>query len=393
MVQACSLKRVIWAVALACHAWAAHAEPWQPRSDLDVVEVLPAQTSARKEAVRARQAWLKSPADAALAVASATRYLALAREQGDARYAGLAMGALQAWPPERPVPTEVLVMRATVSQYLHDFDGAAVLLQQALMQGPAHAQALLTLATVRRVQARLNESDAACQTLLRVGQALHGKACLAENLSLRGQHEAARQTLDALLGQAQVRVPAGSTLRQWLLTTQAEMRERAGQPREAELAWQQAMALGEHPYVLTAYADFLLQQGRPQEVLRLLAEQTQTDAVLLRLCIAAKRVQDVRATDWGQEMQQRLAASSSRPDGAQVHAREQARFALDVQRQPEQALVLARLNLKFQRETADLLVFAQAAAALPRAEQAQAARRELAQWTQTWGMRDARLSN
>jgi hypothetical protein len=393
MVQTVCLQRVMWAAVFACHAWVAHAEPWQPRSDLEVVETLPALTSARKEAVRARQASLTSPADAILAVASASRYLALAREQGDARYAGLALGALRAWPIGRPTPTEVLVMRATVAQYLHDFDGAALLLQQALIREPAHAQALLTLATVRRVQARLSESDVACHALLQSGQALHGQACLAENLSLRGKHEAARQAIEALLGQAQVRAPAAFALRQWLLTTLAEVHERAGQPRAAEAAWQQAMALGAHPYVLAAYADFLLQQGRSQEVLSLLADQTQTDAVLLRLCIAAKRVQDAHLGGWAKEMQQRLAASASRPDGAQVHAREQARFALEVQHLPEQALGLARLNLKFQRETADLLVFAQAAAALPRADQGQAAQRELTQWTQTWGMQDARLPN
>jgi tetratricopeptide (TPR) repeat protein len=380
-------------LAFSCLAWGVNAEPWQPRSDLELIETLPAETSARKDAARARQAMLRSPKDAALAVAAASRYLALAREQGDARYAGLALGALQAWPLGKTAPTEVLVMRATVAQYLHDFDGAAALLRQVLTREPAHAQALLTLATIKRVQARFDESDAACQALLRAGQALHAKACLAENLSLRGKHEEARQALAALLAQTQAREPSAQALRQWLLTTQAEMHERAGQPREAEASWQQAMALGDHPYVRTAYADFLLQQGRPQEVMRLLAEQPQTDAVLLRLCIAAKRVQDPRAPAWAQDMQQRLAASASRPDGAQVHAREQARFALDVKNQPEQALALARLNLQHQRETADLLVFARASAALPAPDQVQAARRELAQSAQTWGMQDARLSN
>lgn len=380
-------------LALCGLAWGVKAQAWQPGSDQEVVETLPAETGARKEAARARQALLRSPKDASLAVAAAARYLALAREQGDARYAGLALGALQGWPLGKTAPTEVLVMRATVAQYLHDFEGAASLLQQALLTSPAHAQAWLTLATVRRVQARLNDSDAACKELLRLGQAVHGGACLAENQSLRGRHDEARQALLKLLSRPDAQASTGPGLRQWLLTTLAELEERAGLDPAADKAWQQAQALGPHPYVQTGHADHLIRQGRHQEVLALLKDAPLTDAVLLRLAVAGQHLKDPRAAAWTQTLQQGLSASASRPESAQVHAREQARFALEVLKQPKQALSLARLNLKFQRETADMLVFAQAAAAQPSADLVQAAQRELAQLTQTWGMQDARLPN
>lgn len=388
-----SLRGFVMAMTLASLTLTGHAEPWQPASDQEVVETLPSQTSARKEEARWRQALAKSPNDAILAVATARNYLGLARDQGDARYAGLALGALAAWPLGRSAPTEVVVMRATVSQYLHDFDGAASLLQQALTLSPDHAQAWLTLATVRRVQARLADSDAACIELLRIGQEVHGRACLAENQSLRGNHDQARQSLVRLLARPELRAASGLGQQQWLLTTLAELEDRAGQGKAADKAWQQALSLGVHPYVQTAFADHLLQQGRPQEVLALLKDAPLTDAVLLRLCVAGRRLQDARAAAWTQEMQQRLSASASRPESGQVHAREQARFALEVLQQPQQALGLARLNLKFQRETPDLLVFAQAAAAQPRADLGQAAQRELAQSMRTWGMQDARLPN
>lgn len=381
------------ALALLLAVGAARAQPWQPTSDQEVVETLPMQTAARQQQARWRQAWLASPRDASLAVAAARQYLALAREQGDARYAGLALGALQAWPLGRPTPVEVLVTRATVAQYLHDFEGAAALLQQALLASPTHAQAWLTLATVRRVQARLADSDAACNSLLRMGQEVHGSACLAENLSLRGRNDEARQALLKLLSRPELRATSEQGLRQWLLTTLAELEERAGQGQAAEKAWQQAQALGPHPYVQTGHADHLIRQGRHQEVLVLLKDAPLTDAVLLRLSVAGQRMKDPRTAAWTQALQQGLDASASRPESAQVHAREQARFALEVLQQPQQALSLARLNLKFQRETADLLVFAQAAAAQPRADQAQAALRELAQSIQTWGIQDARLPN
>lgn len=381
------------ALALQLAVGLARAQPWQPTSDQEVVETLPTQTAARQQQARWRQALAASPRDASLAVAAARQYLALAREQGDARYAGLALGTLGAWPLGRPAPTEVLVTRATVAQYLHDFEGAAALLQQALLASPTHAQAWLTLATVRRVQARLADSDAACQALVRAGQATHGSACLAENQSLRGRNDDARQTLLKLLNRPEAQAASGPGLRQWLLTTLAELEERAGRNPAADKAWQQAQALGPHPYVQIGHADHLIRQERFQEALALLKDATLTDAVLLRLSVAGQRLKDPRAAAWAQALQQNLSDSAGRPESAQVHAREQARFALEVLKQPQQALSLARLNLKFQRETADLLVFAQAAAAQPRADLVQAAQRELAQWTQTWGMQDARLPN
>lgn len=379
------------ALALLLAAGSARAQPWQPTSDQEVVETLPTQTAARQQQARWRQALAASPRDASVAVAAARQYLALARDQGDARYAGLALGALGAWPLGRPAPTEVLVTRATVAQYLHDFEGAAALLQQALLASPTHAQAWLTLATVRRVQARLADSDAACKELLRLGQAVHGGACLAENQSLRGRNDEARQALLKLLSRPEAQATSGPGLRQWLLTTLAELEERAGRNPAADKAWQQAQALGPHPYVQTGHADHLIRQERFQEALVLLKDAPLTDAVLLRLSVAGQRMKDPRAAEWTRTLQQNL--SASRPDSAQVHAREQARFALEVLKQPQQALSLARLNLKIQRETADLLVFAQAAAAQPSADLGQAAQRELAQWTQTWGMQDARLPN
>lgn len=378
-------------VGLMWMAGGAGAEPWHPRSDQEVVETLPLQTSARKEAARWRQALAASPRDASLAVAAARSYLELARSQGDARYAGLALGALAAWPPTQAAPADVSVMRASVAQYLHDFDGAAALLQGALSKSPKHAQAWLTLATVRRVQARLADSDAACQALQRLGHGLHGQACLAENQSLRGQHDSGRQVIRRLMGTPEVQGTPGQGHRQWLLTTWAELEERAGRDTVASELWRQAQALGPHPYVQVAHADHLLRLGAPQQALALLQEAPQSDAVLLRLVVAARQVKDPRGMVWAAELQQRFSDSGGRADNPAIHAREQARFALDVLQQPERALSLARLNLQRQRETADLLIFARAAAAQPEPDRVLAAQRELSKHLRTWGMQDARL--
>jgi hypothetical protein len=394
------MKRALGPVALACTLLSASqgvvkATPLVPTSDSAVIETLPAQWGDRQAQRRQRQALARSPRDVGLAVSVARRHLALARTLGDARYAGLAQGALSAWPVRGAgIPTEVLLMRATVAQFLHDFEGAEAMLMQVTQSQPQHAQAWLTLATIRRVQGRYAQSNGACRQVIGSGQMLHGSACLAENLSLLGHNDEARAQLRRLLLMPEVLAPTGSSVRQWLMTSLAELEERAGRPSQAEQAWRAALALGPDPYVQTGYADFLLQQQRHAEVLALLQGVERTDGVMLRLSIAAHRLKVPEADGWRQDMSARLAAVNSRPGAGGVHAREQARFALEVMEQPSQALALAlaQQNLAHQRETADWLLMAQAAQAQTDRSAQQQALAQLKSAQQSTGIVDARLA-
>src|SRR5437762_10806273 len=127
-----------------------HGEVLVPRSDAQVVEVLPAVSGDRAEERRLRREWAADPGDARKAVALARRQLEQARADGDPRRAGQALAALQAWPDPAKAPDDVLLMVATIEQYLHDFDASAKHLLRLVERQPRHAQAWLTLATVRR---------------------------------------------------------------------------------------------------------------------------------------------------------------------------------------------------------------------------------------------------
>ena len=74
-------------------------------------------------------------------------------------------------PTQATAPAEVLLMRATLQQYLHDFEASVASLRQLLARpGEAgRAQAWLTLATVLRVQGRYAESDEACRGVAAAG--------------------------------------------------------------------------------------------------------------------------------------------------------------------------------------------------------------------------------
>jgi tetratricopeptide (TPR) repeat protein len=365
--------------ALAVAVLSAHATPIVPTRDDEVIDVLPAVNGNRAEERRLRQQLASAPRDPALALAAAKRYLDQAHELGDPRFAGMALAALEPWKDETTMPDAVLLMRATLQQYLHEFDASAASLQRLLARpGEARPQAWLTLATVRRVQGRYADSDAACQQVARAGAALHASACAAENAALRGDAARARGAFNQLL--ADRRLPVAT--RVWLTTSMAELEQRAGNAAVADAAFQATLKLEPDAYATLAYADFLIEQKRPAQALALLKDQVRSDAVLLRLAIAGTHA----AADVA-EMRERIALANERPDAKVFHGREQAMFALAVDGDATLAWQLARGNIAQQREPLDVLVLTQAARASGEPAALQEARRVAGEI----GLRDRRV--
>lgn len=354
-----------------------------PTRDDEVIETLPAVSANRAEDRRLRQQLVANPGDAAVAVQLARRYLDHARKEGDPRYAGRALAALQFWPAADAAPDDVLLLLATLQQFLHDFDTSAGNLELLVKRQPRHTQAWLTLATVRRVQGRFEESTRACDGLGAAGADFYARACRAENDSLRGDPDRARSAIEAML--AATGLPAGS--RNWVLTTLAESEARAGRPEQADAAYRKALAVQPDAYTAMSYADFLLERKRPREALAQLNGQQRTDAVLLRLAIAGTQVGSAQASADVREMGERIVAASLRPEARTTHARELAMYALWIDKAPAKALALARENVKHQRETLDLLLLAQCAAAAKDA----AGLHEAAALKKSIGLHDKRL--
>lgn len=370
-------------VAAATASAAVQAAPITPGSDAQVIETLPAKSADRAEERRMRKAEQGNPRDPQAAVQRASRLMGEARALGDPRLAGQAQAALQPWADPATAPTDVLLMQAVVKQFLHDFDGAARLLELLLARDDRQPQAWLTLATVRRVQGRYGDSDRACARLVALGAAVHGPACQAENEGLRGEVDTARQRFQRLL--ADPRLDAET--RNWLLTSVGEMEERAGRKAAAEAAYKSALAAHGDDYTLVAYADFLIAQGRDRDALALLREHPRIDVILLRLAIAGTRSKAPDAAADAREMRERIVQANLRPEAQIVHGREQALFALWVDADPQRAVALARGNVTLQREPIDLLVLAQAAVAARDA----AARQEAERLRNEMGLHDRRL--
>ena len=74
-----------------------------------------------------------------------------------------------------------------------------------------------------------------------------------------------------------------------MLTRLAEFSLVLGERDRAERHFKEALALGVNDqFLLAAYADFLLDHGRPADVVALLEDWTRSDVLLLRLALAEK---------------------------------------------------------------------------------------------------------
>ncbi|MBA3598742.1 MAG: hypothetical protein H0W40_15390 [Methylibium sp.] len=362
----------------------AQAEPLRPAGDDEIVETLPTLGGFAREQREMRRKLAQQPRDAATALALSRSTLARARIEGDARLAGQALGVLGAWDGDANAPVEIRLQRATLRQHLHEFDAAVQELEAVLRVAPRHPQALLTLATIHRVQGRYKESNSACERLTEAGQPLYARACLAENQALGGEVAAARSEFEALL-KAQ---PGDAGWASWIRTSLGELEQRAGRPEAAIAQLRAAQKAGADPYSRLALADVLIEAERWPEAQALLVDAGDSEAALLRHAIVERALRSDEAAKLQRTLSARYEQAALRPEAAAVHARERARFALEVEGNPERALALARANLQMQREAIDFVVMHRAALAAGDA----AAQAEVAALAERIGLHDVRLS-
>jgi tetratricopeptide (TPR) repeat protein len=335
--------------------------PYEPTRDDDVLQEVPAATDpAVARMTTLRKAFAATPHDLPTAISLANAYIDYGRQVGDAHYAGYAEAVLGPWLISQPVPSKVLVTEATILQYLHQFPQARQRLHEALRADPGSAQAWLTLATLEMVQGDYVAAGKDCVQVTSTADVALGLACSANLRSYTGH---ARQSL-ALLEQVQAGSGAQSaSYRAWVHGLMAEAAERLGDWPLAEAHYRAALQLlPRDNFLLVAYADFLLDRSRPREVLTLLADAVQSDTAFLRIALAQAALHSVDTARYTWIMAARFAALTAR--GSDFFGREQARFALDLQHDPQLGLELARKNWQVQREPWDTrLVLAAALAA------------------------------
>jgi len=347
---------------------AARAAPYFPKADEEVLETLPGAVG---------NSWLRSgaeaaasgPVDAAAAVTRARVELTHYQETADPRFLGRAEAALGSFWDQPAPPEPVLVLRARIRQSNHEFHSALGDLDQALLMSPRDGQALLDRASIQTVLGRHDAARRDCRALEGLTAALYVAVCRAAIGGVTGSARAAASALSrALLAPGVERQD-----RCWAESLLGELSTRLGDVAAAEAHFRSVLAAcPSDAYAQGALADLLLDLQRNAEVVSLLSDRVDQDALLLRLAIAEQRLESAAFETHLEALRQRFEEAHLR--GSSLHRREEARFELAVRSAPERALTLALENFQVQRETADVRIALEAALAAGQPESARAVR-------------------
>ena len=248
------------------------------------------------------------------------------------------------------------MLGATALQSTHRFAEALEMLDRALAIEPDDGQAWLTKATVLQVLGNFTAARESCRRVMRTADRLVALTCLLSVDSRGGRLASSYTALQRIL---EVSPGSDENVRAWALGQLGDMAERLDDFKAAEQYFKTALhAAPTDVYLIAAHADLLLRLGRAGEVTQLLKDYESHDTLLLRLAIAGQEIDSPDAQRWIDSYDARRRAT--RPDD-NPHAREHARFLLEIRDQPVEALELARQSWKVQREPADVRLYLQAA--------------------------------
>lgn len=271
--------------------------------------------------------------------------IASRKNGGDPRLLGRAQAVLAPWWNEAAPPHAVRLMRATLKQSQHDFEGSLADLDALVKEDPSDAQAWLTRATVLQVLARYDEAMQSCGALVPLVSDETSTVCRAPLLALTGKADEALQAV------SQFNAP-------WALSVKGELLRWRGDEAGAQEVLKKALSADpDDSYTRLLLAESLRVSGKSSEVAALYAGRALNDAELLAVVLAQNGAESTERT----ELAERMKASRAR--GETLHRREEARYALMVEGDAAKALELAIENWKVQRETADAQVLIEAAKA------------------------------
>ncbi len=348
----------------------AQAEPFIPTDASEPLERLRAVAfdPGQRELRELRAKLGASPTNTVLASAFARRCVEKYRAEADPRYLGRAQAALAPWWGAAAPPVEILVLRATIKQSQHQFVESLADLDTAIRLEHNNAQAWLTRATILTVLGDYEAARRACMPLAKLAPGLVSVTAAASIACLSGGAERGCALLRRAL-EGNPAVSAGEKI--WALTVLAETYGRLGRRTEAEGCYKNALALGvRDPYLLGAYADFLLDEGRAGEVAELLKNETRSDGLLLRLTLAESALTPPPAVLDAHLASLQARFEACRLRGDFVHQREEARFQLYLLHNPAGAVRLALANWRAQHEPADARILIEAARAAGQPEAA-----------------------
>jgi len=381
---------------------------FRPAAPDYVVMRVPAR-SAADPIVMLEQQRAAAPGDERTDARLAELYLERARAERQPRYFARAEAILQPWLTpgltrgltRADVSATVLRVQADILQNRHEFGAALMLLDRAVARDPRDTGARLMRASVKLVQGEARQARPDCAAVLAAGESAVGTICLAQVLGATGSLARAESVLSALSARELAGPQAPNTsaatgtspastspqfVRAWMLWLLADFADRAGHPADAESRLRAAFAAApENEGIRSALCDLLDARGAHGESAALADVAMPSVGLLARRARAQASLKDPAFADTRAQIDELLTLSRRR--GELPHLREEALIALEIDRDPQRALALARSNFQSQRETIDVRLLLRAA----RACNDSAALVELTRWLQKTGYEDRAL--
>jgi hypothetical protein len=333
--------------------------PFIPANDSIVLERLPFKASdpTTRELRRLRDELSNDPNNLDKAIVLSRRYYQLALADGDPRFIGYAQAALAPWWAMAEPPITVLVQRATLRQYNHDFSSALADLHLATQRETRNGTAWSLLAAIHMVQAEYVAARKDCENMRGLASKLIVLACVATVDNLSGQAQQSYANLRKSYDETPTATP-GEKL--WVITRLAEMADRLGHSSEADAYFQAALRLDiTDAYLQAVYAEFLLDENRMPDVVKLLKGKERSDVLLVRLALAEKALALPQAKEHEAAIRARFDAARMRGD--KLHIQDESRFHLYFLNDSKEALRLAQENWQTQHEPSDARMLLEAA--------------------------------
>lgn len=337
------------------------AQPYVPLNSSDVVVNLPAAVVSLSRQIRDAES-ARTSADPRLLLNNVAEAYRLAASSQEARAYGHVMSLLEQWPADVEKPLALHTIHAAVLQHNHAFDEALSELDVVLATNPTDLQAHMIRAQIGLVTGDYALTQQSCDALrAQVSTAVHLN-CQAQ---LEGVSGRAQQALSTVMAELASNTRLVGAERIELQITAAVLAHRLGQADVAERFYVLALLQSpQHFYTLVHYGNFLLEQNRPRDLIRLaetIPAELRTTEVNILLAEALLAMGDTQAEILLKKLESDFELALLRPDA--LPHKEHARYALNIRQDPALALRAALNNWSEQKEPSDALLLAKAAAA------------------------------
>ncbi len=310
----------------------------------------------------------------------------LARQTNDARAYGYTLSLLEMWPGSIEAPPLVLIIEAATLQHSHEFDRALKKLDSVLQIAPNNLQAHLIALQIHLVRGEYPEVKKTCSSLVELRAPVLAINCQGQLLGLTGMGTEAIEML--LTGLEYRQLDAAQALE--LHTTIATIAHRLELHEIAACHYSAALKLApENSYLLVHFSDWLLEQGRYDDVIEFLrptSQITENFELKLRLYAALLTVGDSESTN---SLLQEIhaEAQSMKARGEDRPHKLLALYELQITGDSSASLTQALANWQQQKDPGDALLLARAA----KASGDQRPLIDVRTWQRLHGLEDYRL--